>query len=290
MAYATEKLANLEALGEVTAQLKYYAKKSTVNALQQKVTNLESAQSDYIKGVKVNGDVLTPVTQIVDILIADGTTNGTIKVNNKDVTVFGLAALAYKSSVDTTDLAKAVTDMINAKAEAETVNTISGKVDKLVGTDINKSVRDIALDELTKQLIAENADEKLDDLKEIAAWIQQHPKDAASMNASIKALEDLVKGLPEDADDIADYIDEVVQDAIADLNMDDYATTEAMNQAIETAKSTVTQTINQSIETKLAEYMKTADLTAKIATKAETQTMLSEVLGEDYEAGTGVGA
>ena len=39
-------------------------------------------------------------------------------------------------------------------------------------------------------LIPENAKESLDTLEEISAWIQNHPEDAASMNAKIVALQE----------------------------------------------------------------------------------------------------
>lgn len=61
-------------------------------------------------------------------------------------------------------------------------------VKTLVGKDKNKSVRDIAAEELAKQLIPENADEALNTLEEIAAWIQSHPESASAMNASIEEL------------------------------------------------------------------------------------------------------
>ena len=64
-----------------------------------------------------------------------------------------------------------------------------GKVDTLIGSDTGKSARTIANEELAAQLIAENASASLDELQEIAAWIQQHPQDAAAMNAAITALQ-----------------------------------------------------------------------------------------------------
>lgn len=64
-----------------------------------------------------------------------------------------------------------------------------GKVDTLIGTDTEKSVRTIANEELAAQLIPANAAEALDTLQEIAAWIQAHPGDVSTMNAEIAALE-----------------------------------------------------------------------------------------------------
>lgn len=63
-------------------------------------------------------------------------------------------------------------------------------ISTLQGADAGESVRNIAADEIAKQLIADNAQASLDTLQEIAAWIQQHPEDAADMNAAIIGLEE----------------------------------------------------------------------------------------------------
>ena len=63
------------------------------------------------------------------------------------------------------------------------------KVDTLIGSDTSKSARTIANEELAAALIPANAGESLDTLQEIAAWIQSHPGDAATMNSKISALE-----------------------------------------------------------------------------------------------------
>lgn len=72
---------------------------------------------------------------------------------------------------------------------AKTVKEVATEVATLVGNDTSKSVRTIANEELAKQLIAEGAAESLNTLQEIAAWIQQHPKDAAEMNTHIANLQ-----------------------------------------------------------------------------------------------------
>lgn len=68
------------------------------------------------------------------------------------------------------------------------MDKVISHVKTLVGKDKNKSVRDIATEELAKQLIPENANESLDTLQEIAAWIQSHPESASAMNAAIEEL------------------------------------------------------------------------------------------------------
>ena len=73
--------------------------------------------------------------------------------------------------------------------DTATVQPISTKVTTLIGSDNGKSVRTIANEELAAQLIPEDAKDSLDTLQEIAAWIQDHPDDAAAMNQKILNIE-----------------------------------------------------------------------------------------------------
>lgn len=78
-------------------------------------------------------------------------------------------------------------------------NNIAGeaaKIATLIGSDASKSVRTIANEELAAQLIPASAQESLDTLQEIAAWIQAHPGDASAMNTAITNLQTLVGELP----------------------------------------------------------------------------------------------
>lgn len=92
------------------------------------------------------------------------------------------------------------------------VSSVEDKVTTLIGDDAGKSARTIANEELTKQLVPENAKESLDTLQEIAAWIQKHPDDASAMNAAIDALKTKVGDIPEGATatTIVAYIKELV--------------------------------------------------------------------------------
>ncbi|MBR0282810.1 MAG: leucine-rich repeat domain-containing protein, partial [Oscillibacter sp.] len=84
-----------------------------------------------------------------------------------------------------------VNTLVDGKADAATVNAQIGAkadastVNALIGNDAGKSVRTIANEELTAQLIPANAQAALDTLQEIAAWIQSHPNDAAAINAKL---------------------------------------------------------------------------------------------------------
>lgn len=75
------------------------------------------------------------------------------------------------------------------KSNADLAYAAKAAVDTLIGADTGKSARTIANEELAAQLIPANAQEALNTLTEIAAWIQEHPEDAAAINAAITALQ-----------------------------------------------------------------------------------------------------
>lgn len=159
---------------------------------ESRISALETngGEANVIEEVKVNGVALAIANKMVDILIATGTTDGTIKVNNVDVNVAGLAALAYKAEVTEAELSEALAAVINGKAAASDLEALSGKVSTLVGTtagDDAKSARAIAAEEVAK--IVANADTDYDTLKEIADWIMSDTTGAAKMASDISALQ-----------------------------------------------------------------------------------------------------
>lgn len=111
----------------------------------------------------------------------------TAALNNK-ADVSRVTELEAKHAAGKT-VAEEVADGISA---LDLSNTYASKsaVTTLIGSDTGKSARTIANEELAAQLIPANADEALDTLNEIAQWIQEHPGDAATMNAAINALSD----------------------------------------------------------------------------------------------------
>ena len=132
---------------------------------------------------------------------------GTVPENK---TIVGMIDDVIANGYDDTALKNRVTAV-----ETKSDNN-EAKIATLVGTDTNKSVRTIANEELAAQLIPESAQESLDTLAEIAAWIQSHPDDAATMNAAIDALETKV-------DTGSKTVSKYVTDAIAALKIGDYA-------------------------------------------------------------------
>lgn len=91
---------------------------------------------------------------------------------------------AINGSINT--IRESITNINNAAdALEDRVSANESDIATLVGSDEGKSARTIANEELTKQLIPSSAQESLDTLQEIAAWIQDHPGDAAEMNDKI---------------------------------------------------------------------------------------------------------
>ena len=157
--------------------------------------------------------------------LVEGEENGTIKFNGVPVKVHGLGSAAF---VDTSafDLAGSKDAAI---AEAKKAGTdAQAAVDVLAGADKGKSARTIANEELAAQLIPEGAQETMNTLAEIAAWIQAHPDDAAAMNRKIQAVETQLTGIGAESGAVKAYVDA----AIAALKIGDYAKAADLAEAV----------------------------------------------------------
>lgn len=197
------------------------------------------AEPNVLNGIKVNGVAVTIANKIVDILIASGTANGTLKVNGIDVAVKGLAALAYKAEVSESELATALKTTINNKAAQSDVTALQTAINTLNGTgagSVKKAVDD-AINEFASKV---SDDGTINTLKELVDWVSEHGNSAVAMaggiskNATdIKNLATLIGTLPTGA--TSSTIVAYIAEAIAALNIGDYAKTSAMNTAIATA-------------------------------------------------------
>lgn len=253
MAYDVSKLAKLKALKDLAVKVK-----EQDDALATRIGALEKtgSQANVIEGVKVNGSLLTLVDKIADILIAEGATNGTIKVNNVDVPVHGLAALAYKAEVSETELAAALKATIDAKAKQADLDTLTGE-----GEGSIKKMIDDAFNDFSTKVTDDGV---VNSYKELIDWAATHGSKAAEMASGISsnktAIENLKKFVGElpkgaTATTVVDYIAE----AVAALSIGNYMTTEAFNTAIaEYYKKT-------DVDTKLGEKVDKADGKSLIA-------------------------
>lgn len=128
-------------------QLKKLATRTNaeVTKVKNKIQEIEQigAQANVLEGVKVNGTALEIADKIVDILIATGTANGTIKVNGVDVSVAGLAAMAYKANVSYDDLAEALKTVIDGKANSADTLAGYGITDAYTMEEINSKISSV---------------------------------------------------------------------------------------------------------------------------------------------------
>lgn len=139
----------------------------------------------------------------------------------------GTDITTINEKIGTVPTGKTIVGMISEAQAAATyddtalagrVTTAEGKITTLMGSDDAKSVRTIANEELAAQLIPANAQEALDTLQEIAAWIQAHPGDVATINSKISALEALTANLGDDVT-VKGYVNAAIQA----LNIGNYA-------------------------------------------------------------------
>ena len=94
-----------------------------------------TGEANIIESVKVNGTALTVTNEAVDILVATGSTNGTIKVNNVDIAVAGLASGAYAAAyVSPLTLTSLATGFRIAGGTTSKTFTVSNTL-TLAGTD-----------------------------------------------------------------------------------------------------------------------------------------------------------
>lgn len=189
------------------------------------------AQANVLEGIKVNNVALSIASKIAELVIASGTSNGTIAVNGTDIAIKGLAALAYKAKVSKTDLDSALEAVINAKAEQSAVTALSGKIDVLNGTgtgSVKKAITDAFNDFATKV----TDDHVVNSYKELIDWVAQHGGEAAQMSAVITKIEGLLDGIGDE--DEPTSVNEAIAAAINKINIGNYYTKSETN--VELAK------------------------------------------------------
>ena len=137
--------------------------------------------------IATQNTILTAISGL-DVTAITGSTNQTItSISEEDGKISATHSDISITKSQISDLGD-LDNLYAPKSLSGDVETLSGKVNTLIGSDTGKSVRTIATEELAAQLIPEGAKESLDTLQEIAAWIQSHPGDASAMNEAITSL------------------------------------------------------------------------------------------------------
>ena len=201
MAYDTSKLTKLAALKALAQKVQSsYALQKDLAALSERVDGLVTAggEPNKLEGIKINGTLLTLADKIADILIKESTVNGNISVNNVDVPIHGLAALAYITEAinalsigdyaKTTEVTAAITTALADYAKTSDVNaSLAKKADKVAKatnghfagldadgnpTDSGKAPGDFVAAEAGKRLMTDAEGAKLGDIAEGATKVE----------------------------------------------------------------------------------------------------------------------
>ena len=187
------------------------ANKTAVENAQKEVDALEEAVAAMYTNDAIDAKVKATQDEVDALEGVVGTLTQTV-ADNKTAIEARVEAIEkdYLVEADKTELANAI--QANADAIEAHKTAVDDKVTTLVGDDTGKSVRTIANEELAAQLLSGDADADFQTLQELAAWLEDHPEDAAAMNKAIEDLEKLVGTLPEDvtATTVVGVIEELV--------------------------------------------------------------------------------
>lgn len=146
-----------------------------------------------------------------------------IEANETNITQLDtdLDALTTKVGLNSNAISVVQDDIADVKVDVKNLQDTTAShtttLNTLVGQDTNQSVRSIAIDELAKQLIPENAQEAMDTLEEIAAWLQSHPNDVGEINKQINLNTTNIDNLLETTEDHTERIVSL-EEVVADIN------------------------------------------------------------------------
>ena len=153
------------------------------DALEEEESRATAAEN------KIAGDLAGLIQRVNDLSLTVD--------NNKTSTDEQIASLDNRVSSIETNIGKydaAIGSLSDKATENEeniqglkgTTEELTGIVNTLVGADANKSVRTVALEVLSEQLLADGVTENFETLQELAAWLADHPEEAAEMNLMIQ--------------------------------------------------------------------------------------------------------
>ena len=201
-------------------------------------TAVDAAKVELRKEIKANEDAIKAINDETTGILAQAKTYADGKdaaiaaakkagddaqadVDALELTVDALAKTVADNETDIEAKVKAISDdYLTSTDKTALENAIQGhkdavdaKVNTLVGDDAGKSARTIANEELAAQLLSGKADADFKTLQDLAAWLEDHPEDVATINTNIQNLQRLVGTLPTDATatDIVGYIAEAVK-------------------------------------------------------------------------------
>ena len=162
-------------------------------SLGSRVGALEETVNNETSGVKKNAENISALQTAVNTI--NNTTIPTL-VKKADVNPGAVVSTGGTHvGVTVTQVEGKITGVAVAEDFTDITENISGletKVNRLIGSDIDKSVRAISAEEVAK--IVAKAPQDFDTLEEIAAWIESDTTGAAAMANDITELKGTVDG------------------------------------------------------------------------------------------------
>ena len=184
-------------------------------------------------------------------------------------------------------------DEIKLNGSALTINNKSVNIDlsdyakvaellAIISSDKGKTIREIASEEIAAKLIPGDAQESLDTLAEIAAWIQSHPEDASKLNESVVNLNKSAH-----THDNKDIIDAITSDNINAWNLAESNAKAHADSVSSTAESNAKAYTNEIV----AGYdIKGSASSAETAAKKYTDEKATETLSSAKAYANGLGS
>lgn len=254
-------------------------------------------EPNVLEGVKVNGTALTITDKMVDILIASGDENGTIKVNGAAVAIKGLQDLAFKSEISEAELSEALKASIAAKATNADLEALTVRVGNIEAAGYQNAQQ---VQEAIQAAIAASGHAHFEEVETVpSADEAQENVMYLVMNATTGHYDiyakvgDSVVLLDDTTVDLSAYaktaeVTAAINAAITGLNIDQYATDTELNAAIERiaaveAKFSQYYTSAQ-IDTMLAGYYTKAEVDAELAKKMNVADMGAYATDEEAAA------
>lgn len=266
------------------------------NGIISRVSTLEADNSTNKANIQTNtndiadlktalgagGSVSESINSAIEKLDANVTsTNGT-NVNVQVVEIDGVITqvLVSDSSASSQALSDEVTRATTEEGKLlQSINGVSDKVDTLVGSDANKSIRTIANEELAAQLLSGDAEADFKTLQELAAWLEGHPESAAEMNEKISTNTTNISTLSGDVATLKaiDHDAYKAADATLKTELQGYAD-QAETDAVNTAKAYTDALANGAVATNTTNI---ATANEKIATIEGQITTINTTIEEN---------
>jgi hypothetical protein len=267
-----------ELSGGVATELAKYDVRETVeskiatakaNAVTSATTysddKLAAAKSALTQDIQTVAGNVTTLSGNVDTKFADYATSADTE------TAIGAAkdaAIASAATYSDDKLAAAVSALTEDIQGANSdLTDLTDKVDTLIGNDSGKTVRNIANEELAAQLLSGKADADFKTLKDLAAWLEDHPESVAEINANITALSAATGSLLTNIQTVAGDVTELSGGVATELAK--YDVRETVNNNIAAAKGEAITSATTYSDDKLA--------AAKSALTQDIQTVTGKV-------------